>query len=285
MKDCVVSESVSKKTVNIECDCPVTFEYIIEWEEQHPDIHITPMSGEIKALSKTPIELLYRPSTNTTASATFKLTTTEFNSKPEVVRVVGSATPGTFNVGATKDHIEIEDYGYNSYGDIQEEDQQDSRRDTKTQWDKPKTLLTNKSSKYSKRPGSGVKLKKLDTTKLSTNRGAETGRQSDVGDMVNTMPNLKKKLTPEELDFITKYRQLEELDKTKEIKMFRCLGDPPITGEEIDTHKQTRVDYIDGKNMEKYHDINYTTELDTDIPEGMNPQLDLYQNNHFELRK
>ena len=58
---------------------------------------------------------------------------------------------------------------------------------------------------------------------------------------------LKIKLTPEELDFISKYRQLEELDKVKEIKMFRCLGDPPITDDDISSFKQNRVDYIDSK--------------------------------------
>lgn len=272
----MVSETQSKKVVNIECDCPVTFEYIIEWIEPHPDIHISPMVGEIKALSNTPIEILYRPSTNTTAQATFKLTTTEFNSKPEEVRVVGSAVPGTINIG-TRDKIEVEDYG-RGYDDIDEEsDYPPMARD------RPRTLLNDKSAKYQKRPGSGVKLQKLDSNKLSTVRDKEGDKPAE--EMMGTLPTLKIKLTPDEVEFITKYRQLEDLDKVKEIKMFRCLGDPPITDEDVDFHKQRRSDYIDGKNLEKYHDTQYTTELDTDIPPGLNPQLDLYQNNHFELRK
>lgn len=82
MGDCTFNDNMAKKILNIECDTPVTFEYIIEWVEHHPDIHVTPMQGEIKALEKTPIEIMYRPSTNTTAQAKFKMTTTEFNSKP-----------------------------------------------------------------------------------------------------------------------------------------------------------------------------------------------------------
>lgn len=77
-----MSEGVAKKVLHIECDTPVTFEYMIEWVEPHQDINITPMTGEIKAMGKTPIEIFYRPSSNTTANATFKMTTTEFNCQP-----------------------------------------------------------------------------------------------------------------------------------------------------------------------------------------------------------
>lgn len=284
MEDCTVSETSSKKTLYIDCDTPVTFEYIIEWEEQHPDIHVSPMSGEIKALSKTPIEILYRPSTNTTAQASFKLTTTEFNSKPCIVRVVGSAVPGTFNVGP-RDNIEIEEY--------QHSDREDDEPDHLIRKDKPKTLLKNKTVGYQKRPGSGVKLKKIESVKL-TARGLEAELKPDElqAEFANTLPTLKIKLTLDEQDFITVYRQLEELDKVKEIKFFRCLGDPPITEEDINWHKDKRQIYIDNLNMDRHDNTRYKTEtdndkvvVDTDLPMELKPQFDLYKNNHFELRK
>ena len=133
MKECSGSETSSKTTLYIECDWPVTFEYIIEWEEQHSDIQVSPMSGEIKALSKTPIEILYRPSMNTTAQATFKLTTTEFNSEPCIVRIVGSSVPGKANVSAG----EINPY----YVEEEREQEDDYRSDIK------KTKNKNSSSK------------------------------------------------------------------------------------------------------------------------------------------
>lgn len=47
----------SKKSLTIDCISPVSFEYQIDWIVKHPDIHITPMSGDIKPNSKTKIEI------------------------------------------------------------------------------------------------------------------------------------------------------------------------------------------------------------------------------------
>jgi len=274
----------------VECDTPVTFEYIIEWVEQHPDIHVTPMNGEIKAMSKTPIEILYRPSTNTTAKASFKMTTTEFNSEPCIVNVVGSALPGTFDV-TQKSAINYYIDDPQSYRDSEERNESQMEDTTS----KPKTLLGKKSTQYSKRPGSGVKLKKIDKKQLTTQRtsGLESTRKSMVSDdMEEGFTTFKTKLTPQEQEFIAKYRQLEELDKVKEIKFFECLGDPPMTTEEIEYYQQNRKEFIEAFNMQRFDNTRYTTEtdtdmviVDTDLPMELQPQLDLYQNNHFELRK
>lgn len=65
-----------------------------------------------------------------------------------------------------------------------------------------------------------------------------------------------------------------------------------MTSEEIDFYKNKRKEYINDTNMKRFNNTRYVTEtdndrviVDTDIPINMNPQLDLYQNNHFELRK
>jgi hypothetical protein len=254
------------------------------------------MSGEIKALGKTPIEIIYRPNSNTTAQATFKLTTTEFNSEPCEVRVVGSAKPGKMSVNQ-------EDAPY-YYDDQREEPDEMSEYKRETSKTKTKTLLSNKPSKYAKRPTSGVKLKQIDKTKLSTfrNDGEGTARKSDHPDTARKSEfketldegflTLKTKLTADEQEFISKYRQLEELDKVKEIKFFECLGDPPITSEDIEFYKEKRQNFIDDTNMQRFKNTKYITEADTDrvivdtnLPMELKPQLDLYQNNHFELRK
>lgn len=76
-----VGETFSKK-LTVESNSPVTFEYVIEWLKEHPDISITPLSGDIIGGSTVKLELIYRPCDSTTAQASFKFITTEFDSKP-----------------------------------------------------------------------------------------------------------------------------------------------------------------------------------------------------------
>jgi hypothetical protein len=214
MREVTGTDNTYTKKVYIECDTPVTFEYVIEWDEKHSDIYVSPMSGEIKPMGKTPLEITYRPNSNTTAQATFKMTTTEFNSKPCYVRVVGASKPGDGPQRADVSYYNMEDNEdeeYSRYGDS-----------------RTKTLLGSKPSKYTKRPGSGVKLKQIDSTQLSTTRKGqestrklqETTRYGEDTQPVDGFPTLKTKLTSIETSFIQKYRQLEELDKVKEIKFF-----------------------------------------------------------------
>jgi hypothetical protein len=212
MREVPGADGAFTKKIYIECDSPVTFEYVIEWDEQHPDIYVSPMSGDIKPMGKTQLEIIYRPNSNTTAQATFKMTTTEFNSKPCYVRVVGASKPGDIPPRTDITY-------YNNQDNTYEEDE--SRyEDTK-----PKTLL---GSKYTKRPTSGVKLKQIDHTQLSTTRKGpqsskrlqETARNGEDTQPEDGFPVLKTKLSSDETAFIQKYRQLEELDKVKEIKFF-----------------------------------------------------------------
>lgn len=216
------------------------------------------------------------------------------------MRIVGAAKPGTLNVSTTANvPYYIEDP--ESYrGDMEDK----SEYSTDIKKTKSKTLLRNK-PKYTKRPTSGVKLKKIDQSQLSiSQKDIGTARKSlqktdrtalgatEIAPEGDTFAALKIKLTPEQQDFITKYRKLEELDKVKEIKFFRCLGDPPITSEEIEDYKKKREEFIKEQEYRKYENIQYNTEtdqdrvvVDTDLPMDMNPQLSLYQNNHFELRR
>jgi hypothetical protein len=79
------------KRLTIECNSPVTFEYVIEWVKEHPDMKLTPMRGDILGNSTVELELLYTPNESATAQASFKLITTEFDSKPQEVKIIGSA--------------------------------------------------------------------------------------------------------------------------------------------------------------------------------------------------
>ena len=103
-----VGDQYTKK-LTIECTTPVNFEYQIEWIKPHADIMVEPMSGDIPGNSKTKIEINYFPRESTTAQAEFKFITTEFDSKPEIVKIVGSAQHTKVDVSRkTKDKLEEE---------------------------------------------------------------------------------------------------------------------------------------------------------------------------------
>lgn len=81
------------KIVEIESNCPVSFEFEIRDIKPHPDIKVSPLSGDIIGNERTEIQFSYNPSTYTTADAEFEIRTSEFDFKPQIVRVLGSAVP------------------------------------------------------------------------------------------------------------------------------------------------------------------------------------------------
>ena len=56
------------------------------------------MTADIKGLSKTDIEVVYTPTTYTTAEALIEFRTTEFDSKPVHTTIMASAAPTQTNV-------------------------------------------------------------------------------------------------------------------------------------------------------------------------------------------
>lgn len=58
---------IFKRKLVIESNSPVTFEYQIDWVKEHPDISLTPMSGDIVGGQNVRLELTYRPCDSTTA--------------------------------------------------------------------------------------------------------------------------------------------------------------------------------------------------------------------------
>ena len=49
------------KTIDIESNCPVNFEYDIQVIDPHPDIVVQPLRGDILALETSKIEVHYTP--------------------------------------------------------------------------------------------------------------------------------------------------------------------------------------------------------------------------------
>ena len=99
----------------------------------HPEIHISPLAGDIQGLQTTCIDFTYNPRTNSTAECEIEVKTSEFDSQPKRIRIVGNAAPP---MGLPK-QIDVTEYGTGSNfrAQIHEEDQSRWRDPM------PKTLL------------------------------------------------------------------------------------------------------------------------------------------------
>lgn len=77
----------------MESNCPVDFEYQIDVVKPHPEIHISPLMGDFPGLQTTSIDFTYNPRTNSTAECEIEIKTSEFDSQPKRIRIVGNAAP------------------------------------------------------------------------------------------------------------------------------------------------------------------------------------------------
>jgi len=67
---CKVGQTYTK-TMDIESNCPVSFEYEFKEINPHPDFRITPMVGDIEGNKNTTLTFSYTPTTFTTADAEY----------------------------------------------------------------------------------------------------------------------------------------------------------------------------------------------------------------------
>ena len=110
----------------------MNFEYQIEVTKPHPEIHVSPLAGDILGLQTTSIDFVYNPKSFSTAECEIMVRTTEFDSKPHLIRVVGNSAPAA-QADLDKLNSMYDDMGGESrgLGTIYEEDQAN----------RPKTLL------------------------------------------------------------------------------------------------------------------------------------------------
>ena len=139
-----------QKKLQIESNCPVNFEYMIDVTKPHPDITISPLVGDILGLQTTSIDFIFTPKSYSTAEAEIEIRTTEFDSQPKTIRIMGSAAPkqGVGLTGKTRDPLmtahsqnKFEPGQTNNLNVIYEEDQQASL----SRLQQPKTLLQDRS--------------------------------------------------------------------------------------------------------------------------------------------
>jgi len=80
------------------------------------------------------------------------------------------------------------------------------------------------------------------------------------------MSTMKGKLRDEEIEYLIEYRKLEALEREKEIKFFKCLGETSMSPEENKHFSDVRENKIMSTNIEnRIKDINrYHNEYDKD---------------------
>ncbi len=72
----------------------MSFDYEISVVKAHPEISIvSPLVGEITGQRTSELEFAYAPKTFATAEAHISIRTTEFDSEPKLIRIVGNAAP------------------------------------------------------------------------------------------------------------------------------------------------------------------------------------------------
>lgn len=147
---------------------------------------------------------------------------------------------------------------------------------------KNKTLLTDKSARpltLDKIPERNFKPKKVESN-------------DDTKAIVAQSKSMK--LSDVDMAFLKEYRTLEDLEREKGIKFFECIGDPPATEEFKNSIRVKRQNFITSTLEEmKINDVSrFAAEVNkdkvivptkVDITEG--PKWDVYENNHFAMRK
>ena len=80
------------------------------------------------------------------------------------------------------------------------------------------------------------------------------------------MTTLKGKLKDDEVEYVLDYRNLEALDREKEIKFFTCIGEESATEGQIRKYEEERVEKIEKKNTEnRQKDVSlYKSEYNKD---------------------
>jgi len=81
------------KTIALESEIPVDFEYEIIITKPHKNIAILPLKGDIKGESKEEIKITFTPEESSTAVCEFELHLSEFDFQPQACRISGSGLP------------------------------------------------------------------------------------------------------------------------------------------------------------------------------------------------
>uniref|UniRef100_A0A3Q3WCC6 Cep192-like domain-containing protein n=1 Tax=Mola mola TaxID=94237 RepID=A0A3Q3WCC6_MOLML len=79
--------------IPLRCSCPIDFGFQVNVIESHEAFSVHPLAGVIPANGEVKIIVKFTPSHYETSQVTIQLTISQFNTKPHLCTITGSATP------------------------------------------------------------------------------------------------------------------------------------------------------------------------------------------------
>eukprot|EP00357_Protocruzia_adherens_P026922 CAMPEP_0115010078 /NCGR_PEP_ID=MMETSP0216-20121206/23065_1 /TAXON_ID=223996 /ORGANISM="Protocruzia adherens, Strain Boccale" /LENGTH=639 /DNA_ID=CAMNT_0002378151 /DNA_START=305 /DNA_END=2224 /DNA_ORIENTATION=- len=149
-----------------------------------------------------------------------------------------------------------------------------------------KEYLTTRASAVGESPLKSTKRTMASESQMMATSGVTTGRKK--------LDIVQAKRLAKESDFLTSYRQLEDLDREKEIKFFQCIGDAYITEEETAAIRDHRQKVEEERRELLCHQdcVRYQVETDRErvtvdalFMPLQKPSWDIYRNDDFAVRK
>ena len=217
-----------------------------------------------------------------------------------MIRIVGNADPKMINVRQFYADPSAEQFDYDNAMSVAT-----SAKDKRAQYGnvikrKNRTLLTDKSTR---RVADGHGSSNMGFTGSQTLDKIPEGsfkKKTEQGGADKQLADgsLKKdqmaKLSEHELAFLMDYRKLEDLEREKGIKFFKCVGDPPMTQEFQQDIEGSRSTFIQKKEVEmRERDCHrFSTQINADnvvVPAHnlieSQPLWDEHRNNHFTMKR
>lgn len=306
------------KRFPIECKIPLNFEFEfkiatqLEFEDEDPSrfIRISPMKGLIPGNSYIDIEIEYIASKPITSVLNIILETSQSGFSPLPIRIMGSGRykdltktfkkkrPKSkimkYNIPPAEDQGEI-DIELDEAKPIQ--DKAFRLRNIRLKR-KDKIMLKTEGGEAGFAVNNIRTLKKRNSFQIAKN---EKPRQLTKDEIKNLKEDpSKQEDSPEdnlksnlERMFLDRFNEIEQLTKDKEIKMFRCIGDPKMTHKEQNAVLDRREDFHE-KMLNRIQDEGihrYDKIVDGDLPIYLpvmpfyKPTWDQHKNNPNKLRK
>ena len=237
------------------------------------------MKGTIPGRGKIEIDIDYRPIRPETVIVEVELKVAQYGFEPIIISITGSGQyPQIANLLKEKEQAQLQ----KAKEEKEQRKKNNAFRLTNVRGKSRSQILRDKN----------IPLKRKQSLKIE---GGELTK--DIGDEVKIRPSSvgNQKMGKIELEkaFLARFENIVKLCKDKEIKMFRCVGDPQPTEEDTDNILKNRSSFMD-ETMDtlRLDGIQrYSKVLDHDLPilepvlPTYPPTWDMSKNNATKLRK
>ncbi|EGR31074.1 hypothetical protein IMG5_117990 [Ichthyophthirius multifiliis] len=292
----VIEIGESRTIINfLECKIPINFEFEFEFLKENTEMFIQPMKGIIPAQGKIEINLIYKPSSNTTAISEVELKISQFDFEPLKIKLLGSGKykDPSYQKKKKTQKLEKLTLSLNNYSQIQQNNYSQIQQNNYSQIQQNNSVFNNEKEQihlqFAQKNIENYQ-KNMSQTFIKKEKKNE---QSQEEQEYQEIQQSKSPRNQKEWLFIEKCSQISLMDKYKQIKFFQCIGDRQIQMYEIEGIKDERTQYI----QQKYYQIEiegihrHDKKINQDQPildqkiEQLQPTWDYDKNDTLKLRK